>query len=118
MVNEFKKKYPLEKRKEESKKIREKYPERYPIIVTKDKGSTLNNIDKSKFLGPDSLTLGQFLHIVRKKIELNDNETLFLFINGSILVNNSETIGNIYNIYKDEDGFLYITYCNENVFGK
>ena len=35
----FKKKYGLEKRKEESKKILEKYPERIPVIVEKDKKS-------------------------------------------------------------------------------
>ena len=115
--NEFKKKYSLEKRTEESTKIREKYPDRYPIIVLKDKSAKLNNIDKCKYLGPEGLTLGQFIHIIRKKIELKETESLFLFINGSVLVANSETLGDLYNNYKDEDGFLYITYCNENVFG-
>ena len=117
MVNEFKQKYDLEKRKEESSKIMEKYPEKYPIIVLKDKSSKLPKIKKQKFLVPDHLTLCQFLCIIRKKIELNEKETLFLFVNDTILGANSDSIGSLYNNHKDEDGFLYITYCSENVFG-
>ena len=117
MAAEFKKKYSLEKRLEESTKIKEKHTDRLPIIVTKGDTANISNIEKSKFLAPRDLTLGQFLHVIRKRIKLNENEALFLFINGSILPNNSDSIENTYNTYKDEDGFLYITYCNENVFG-
>ena len=117
MVNPFKQKHSLEKRKEESAKIMEKYTDKYPIIVLKDKSSKLPSINKQKFLVTENLTLGQFLHILRNKIELNEKETLYLFISETILANNSDTIGSLYNSHKDEDGFLYITYCSENVFG-
>jgi GABA(A) receptor-associated protein len=116
-TNCFKRKYNFETRVKESSKVKEKYPDRYPIIVYKDKKSTLPEINKTKFLAPGELTIGQFLYIVRKRIELDEKETLFLFINESILATGSETISNIYNDYKDKDGFLYISYCNENVFG-
>ena len=117
MANSFKKKYNFDLRLKESSKVLEKYPDRYPIIVYKDKKSTLPEINKTKFLAPGDLTIGQFLYIVRKRIELNEKETLFLFINQNILATGSETISRLYNEYKDEDGFLYISYCNENVFG-
>ena len=74
----FKKKYSLEKRKEESKKILNKYPEKIPIIVEKDKKSKIKDIDKNKYLVPEDLTMAQFLYVVRKRITLSPEEALYL----------------------------------------
>ena len=64
------------------KKIIQKYDERIPIIVYKDpKCTNLQEINKNKFLAPDDLTLGQFLVVIRKRIELTDAEALFVFVN-------------------------------------
>ena len=112
----FKKKYSLEKRKEESKKILNKYPEKIPIIVEKDKKSKIKDIDKNKYLVPEDLTMAQFLYVVRKRITLSPEEALYCFIDNS-LPTTSSTMSTIYHEHKDEDGFLYITYCSENVFG-
>ena len=118
MTNSFKKRHTFEQRKAESTKIIQKYDERIPIIVYKDpKCTNLKEINKNKFLAPDDLTLGQFLVVIRKRIELTDAEALFVFVNESTLAPTSETIGSLYNKYKDEDGFLYMLYCSENVFG-
>ena len=46
-MNKFKKQHSLEKRKDESKRIREKYEDRIPLIVLKDKKSNLPDIDRS-----------------------------------------------------------------------
>ena len=117
MTKQFKDKFDFETRVKEAEKIKTKYPDRFPIIVSKNKRCELEDIEKSKFLVPGDLTLGQFLIVVRKRIKLSDKETLFLFINDAILVTGSETISNIYDQHKDKDGFLYVSYCNENVFG-
>ena len=114
--NKFKSEFTFEKRLEESTKIKEKHPERIPIIVTKSKNCKLKEMDKYKFLAPYDLTLGQFLVVIRKRIELDTAEALFVFVNNT-LINTSQTLGNIYDECKDKDGFLYMTYCNENVFG-
>ena len=113
----FKKKNTFDKRKEESKRILEKYPEKLPVIVANSKKTTLKNIDKNKFLVPNDMTLGQFLIIIRKRIKLKTEETLFLLINDEVMIEASKTLLQIYEENKDEDGFLYITYCGENVFG-
>ena len=114
--NRFKSEFSFEKRLEESTKIKNKHPDRIPIIVTKGKNCRLKEMDKYKFLAPYDLTLGQFLVVIRKRIQLDNNEALFVFINNT-LINTSQTLGGIYNDLKDKDGFLYMTYCNENVFG-
>ena len=114
----FKDNHDIETRTQESNKILTKYPDRIPIIVYKNKNADIKDIEKNKFLVPGDLTIAQFLTIIRKRIELSDKETLFLFINDTTLAGGSEIISNVYDKYKDEDGFLYISYCNENVFGK
>jgi len=112
----FKNKHELAKRITESSKILIKYPDRVPIIVEKDKRSDIANIDKNKFLCPEDLTLGQFLYVIRKRIKLNPEEALFCFVNNSLPAS-SATMASLHSNYKDEDGFLYITYCSENTFG-
>ena len=98
------------------KKIKEKYNERIPIIVTRDKRSKLQDIDKNKFLAPEDLTVGQFISIIRKRIQLAESEAMYIFVNDTLPPTSASLI-NIYSKHKDEDGFLYITYCAENVFG-
>jgi len=112
----FKKKNNLEKRCSESKNILNKYPDRIPIIVEKHGDCNLIDIDKSKYLVPKDMTMGQFIYIIRKRINLDSSQSLFITIDG-VLVSSSETVGNIYGIRGDEDGFLYVIYTSENTFG-
>jgi hypothetical protein len=49
-------------------------------------------------------------------MKLNQNQSLCLFINCKI-VSSSEHMGQVYHQEKDNDGFLYIQYSKENVFG-
>ena len=117
MTNSFKKKHPFTERKSESDKIKAKYQDRIPIIVTKDPKCQLKDINKNKFLAPVDLTLGQFLCVIRKRVELQDSEALFVFVNESTLATTSSTIGELYDEFQDPDGFLYLLYCSENAFG-
>ena len=77
-MTEFKK-LPLEKRREESARILAKYPDRIPVIVEKNGGSSVPDIDKCKFLVPTDLTIGQFVYVVRKRIRLEPEKAIFLF---------------------------------------
>ena len=40
----------------------------------------------------------------------------FIYINNN-LCNNTESMGNLYLKYQDQDEFLYIVYSGENTFG-
>tara|TARA_B110000495_G_C23028129_1_gene611469 strand:+ start:1712 stop:2074 length:363 start_codon:yes stop_codon:yes gene_type:complete len=113
----FQKKFTLEQRLEESTKIRNKYDTKIPIIVEPSKSGTLSKIDKCKFLIPDNMTLAQFLYILRRRIKLVETEAIFIFVNNNILPPTSSLLSNLYEEHKHEDGFLYLTYCNENTFG-
>ena len=113
----FKKKFAFSKRSDESTRILNKYTDKIPVIVTKGASCNLTDIDKNKFLVPAEITLGQFMYVIRKRINLSPEDALFLFINNNTLAPTSMTLGSIYDDHKDEDGFLYLVYCNENTFG-
>jgi len=112
----FKDEFTFEKRKEEANRILEKYPDRIPIICERNKNSTIEKVDKKKFLVPKDLTVGQFMYVLRKRIKLKPEQAIFLFVNNT-LPPVSSTIGNIYSKHKDSDNFIYFIYSGENVFG-
>ena len=94
------------------------YPERVPIICEKLENliNYAPNIDKNKYLVPRDMTLGQFVYVIKKRLNLTPDKAIFLFINGAVL-KFATKIESIYEIYKHEDGFLYVNYSFENTFG-
>lgn len=112
----FKQQHTFEKRKKESTRIKIKYPDRIPVIVEKNDKSKIEQIDRNKFLVPNDLTVGQFAYVIRKRINLNHEQAMFLFINNIIPPTNA-LINVLYDERCDDDGFLYMTYSGENTFG-
>nr|CAB3458077.1 unnamed protein product [Digitaria exilis] len=112
----FKMEHELEKRQNESARIREKYPDRIPVIVEKAGKTDVPDIDKKKYLVPADLTVGQFVYVVRKRIKLSPEKAIFVFVKNT-LPPTASLMSAIYEENKDEDGFLYMTYSGENTFG-
>ena len=50
----------FEKRSAEARRILAKYPDRIPVICEKHARSDLPDIEKKKFLVPDTMLCGQF----------------------------------------------------------
>ena len=116
-MSKFKEINSFDKRKLESTKICTKYPDRIPIICERGGKSDMPEIDKSKYLVPADLTLGQFVYIIRKRIELTSEKAIFLFTENNVIPPTSSLISDIYDKYKNEDEFLYLIYAGENTFG-
>lgn len=108
----------FEARLEESRRITEKFPGRIPVIVERAQRaeSSIPLIDKNKFLVPGDLTLSQFIFVIRKRVSIQSDQALFLFVNGT-LPTTGTLLRELYTRYKDNDGFLYAQYCGENTFG-
>lgn len=111
----YKERYDEATRKEQSMKIRSKYPDRVPIIVETTKESKLV-LDKDKYLVPNDLTVGQFIFVIRKRLQLSPTTAIFLFVNNT-MPSSSNLMSNIYEQEKDKDGFLYVIVAGENTFG-
>ena len=116
MNSRFKYKYCFTDRLNEAKRVLQNNKDKIPIICQKNQNSDIIDIQHKKFLVSNTITLGQFICIIRKKIKLNMNQSLFCFIN-NILPTSDTLISDLYNIYKNKDGFLYIYYSGENSFG-
>ncbi|CAI8588736.1 unnamed protein product [Vicia faba] len=87
----FKTQHPFERRHDESTHIRDKYPDRVPVIMEKAGRSDIADIDKKR-------------------------EGYFCFVD-NILPPTATLMSSLYEEHKDEDGFLYMTYGGENTFG-
>ena len=62
------------------------------------------------------LSLANFMYVIRKRLKLSPEKSIYLFINGK-LINNSKLLIQVYESDKDKDGFLYIQYASESTFG-
>jgi len=94
-------------------KLREKHPDRIPIIFESKKDIQLL---KTKMLIPSDSTIAQVMTIVRKYIKIKKCDALFLFID-NIIPTNTETVGSLYEKHKNEDNLLEIIISKESTFG-
>ncbi|XP_047561735.1 microtubule-associated proteins 1A/1B light chain 3C [Lutra lutra] len=114
----FKQRKSLATRQEEVAGIRAKFPNKIPVIVERYPGEKfLPLLDKTKFLVPQELTMTQFLSVIRSRLVLGATEAFYLLVNNKSLVSMSVTMAEVYRDYKDEDGFVYVTYASQEMFG-
>jgi GABA(A) receptor-associated protein len=117
LQSSFKYKHNFEKRLQESTRIKEKYPDRYPIICERGRGADLPSIDRKKYLVPGDLNIANFMYIIRKRIKLSPEKSIFLFFGETQMLPSTTLITQAYENHKDEDGFLYVQYNGESTFG-
>jgi len=113
----FKHEHSFASRQKESTKLRTQYPDRIPIIVERAEGSNAPALDRSRFLVPSDLSVGQFHYVIRKRIKLRPEDAIFLFVQEATMPPASTMMSGMYEQYKDEDGFLYVSYAGESTFG-
>ena len=110
----FRESHTITERIEEAKRVLERYPNKVPIIVISKKPLI---IDKEKYLVPKELTIGQFLLIIRKRMRIRAEESLFIFCRNNTIPPISAMISDIYASHQDTDKFLYLTISKEETFG-
>ena len=98
-----------------SENILKLHQNKVPIIIQIPEKLSID-FDKLKYIVPIDITLQQFHCILNKYIKKNEKQSIIMFINNTLPIS-SESIGSLYNKYKDKDGFLYITVRKENTFG-
>ena len=102
----------MEERKDQSTKLRIKYPDRLPIIIIPKN----IEINKTKYLVPCNIEFYTFIQLIRHDSKINKYESFFCLVNG-LLPTNSQSIIELYNLHSSKDGFLYICITKENTFG-
>ncbi|RZC39661.1 microtubule-associated proteins 1A/1B light chain 3C-like [Asbolus verrucosus] len=107
-----------EVRNEEVLALRNKFPTKIPIIIKRfSKEMQLPHLDKCKFLVPQEITMSQFQTIIRNRLQMGPNQALYLLVNNRSMLSLSLTLAEAYSEYAGADGFLYITYASQEVFG-
>ena len=118
MEYEFKNNNTLERRINQYNKLKKEYPTKIPIILEKSNNCRLNQIVQSKYILSNDLTMAEFINIIKNKLEIEPDRALFFLAKGKFTISGDEILGDIYDRYKDnDDGFLYITYSEEVVYG-
>ena len=112
----------FEERKKKSALLLLKYSDKYPVILEKsNKDKYLPNIDKNKLLVSQEMTVATIIVLLKKNLNINEYSSLYIMTtdtnNTVIMLSGSQSISYIYDNYKKNDGFLYLEYCTENVFG-
>jgi len=109
----------FEDRKTRSNSLLLKYPDKYPVILEKSsRDKYLPKIEKSKLLVSHDMTTATIIQLLKKNIKVNEYTSIYISVaNKNIILSGSQSISYIYDNYKSEDGFLYLEYCTENVFG-
>lgn len=106
----------FEERLQEASDILRKYPDKIPVIVEPSFRKYNVELDRNKFLCPKDINIGQFLSILRNRLNLKATESIYLFINNKTPPNNMQ-MGDIYLNHCDTDKFLKIKYGLETFFG-
>jgi GABA(A) receptor-associated protein len=100
--------------------IMARHPTRVPCWI--DKAPSEKNIPESpdgrkKYLIEKSMTVGQVMYIIRKRVNINEKKAIFLFVDGNVLPPNTAVMGELYKEHSRKDGMLYLTYRAESTFG-
>lgn len=116
----FKQKYSEYQRLLEAARVISQHPDKVPVIC-EPYSATTPPINRHKYLVNGSITIGQFIHVIRPRISglYGENaKALFLFVgSNSVLPSISTMMSTVYKLHRDKDGFLYIAYALENTFG-
>ena len=96
-----------------AKRLMERHPEHYPVIVTPDnlKMTTV------KFLPHKESSVGEFMRCIRGYTQkLKETDALLLFVDGT-MPPMTGTISELYTAYASPDGYLHVKLSRESTFG-
>ena len=66
---------------------------------------------------PKTFSIGEVLAVLRQRLVLTREEGLVLFANEKYMIKPNAKLEEVYEKYKDQDGFLYLVYAEENIYG-
>uniref|UniRef100_A0A1I7Y349 Autophagy-related protein n=1 Tax=Steinernema glaseri TaxID=37863 RepID=A0A1I7Y349_9BILA len=112
----FKKRYNLDKRRMLCEEMTMNCEDAYPLICERSSASNMPDLRRSRFVVKAQMTVGVFLRLIRSQLPLAEDETIFLFVENT-LPQMTTTMGELHLKHADEDGFLYVNYQEESVYG-
>lgn len=95
------------------------HPERVPIIIERDVSSRGAKLfTRVKFMVSRESTVGQFAKLLLSMATLPNTGALLIVVTDKCIpLASNRTLGEIYDIYSSLDGFVYLSYKEEDVYG-
>ena len=100
----------VEERKKKYDKLTSKNPGKIPVVFEKHKNSKImiNNSENPKFISSRNTSLKKVTKNLRNYWKLDKDCSLFFSCDNQKILRSDILIGNLYDQYKEKDGFLYI----------
>lgn len=101
-------------------RLRALHPGHVPVIC--EVGARDLAMSKAKFVTSETMTVGEFAHVIRTRLSLNGRSlgayaALLLFTEDGRIPPATNTLGEAYRAHANEDGLLYFKVSVENTFG-
>ena len=109
---------PTEEKRTKLSKLLEKNPNKIPLIFEKHPLSKLNVDKNMKFISTRNIKLAHFSKQIREMINLSADSSIFFSCKNLKVIKHDILVGDLYDQYKDEDGFLYVQFREVESFGK
>ena len=120
----FKQRVSFEERKAFAIQLRQKKPNYVPLVVESDGTSNAIDLKKDRFFIPEDSKVSDFVKVLVDKYIEADGDTPISTVSVKIQTpskaiqpSNEDTIGALYAMYQEEDGYLYFIVYRESVFG-
>jgi GABA(A) receptor-associated protein len=113
---QYRNEHTFRERQAEAEKLRNKFPDRVPVIVERSPTASIGQLDENKFLLPWDLTVGQFYYIIRQRLNMRPEDALYFYIKYTSPYKNA-TMGAVYQLLRYFDFVLYVSYSDSSVYG-
>jgi GABA(A) receptor-associated protein len=105
-------------RRAEAERLLLEHPTKVPTII--EPGRRKDNrysMAQNKFLILREYSFQEFSQLLRNKLKLKANDSLYLIAGDNVIPTPDQSIARLYESCRDTDGFLYITYASQETFG-
>lgn len=118
MQSTFREKFSFQKRAELSERIRSRHYSKVPVIVDRAADSpNLPLLEKQKYLTPQHFTMANFANEILQHIPVQEQAHICFYVGNGVRAMPALLMQQVYEQYKDSDGFLYVSYGEYKSFG-
>jgi GABA(A) receptor-associated protein len=108
----------LEARRSEATKLLAQHPNKVPTIVEPSKSKdNVYFMPSNKFIVRKDCSFQELSHIIRSKLKLRPEASLCIVVGAEMIPSPEQSIGQLYELKGEADGFLYISYSSQQSYG-